>query len=177
MSCGLSQGFNDRACNNSKGGVKSVIFYPLANRTALTVSPSNEVTTLTVSGEVYLYKLNRNLSSATYPSRGAETGAVWTEQALNVVLNQDTKELRNEIHAIAKNKELGAIVEKADGTFVHLGLREGLYMLEGTEWGTGVARADRNGGTIALVGQENDAVPDVQASVVVALLAQQSPSV
>jgi hypothetical protein len=96
---------------------------------------------------------------------------------LNVVLNQDTKELRNEIHAIAKNKELGAIVEKADGTYVHLGLREGLYMLEGTEWGTGVARADRNGGTIALVGQENDAVPDVRASVVVSLLAQQSPSV
>lgn len=176
MSCGLSQGFNDRACNNSKGGVRSVIFYPLANRTALTVT-SNEVTALTVTGEVYLYKLNRNLSSATYPSRGAETGAVWTEQTLNVVLNQDTKELRNEIHAMAKNKELGAIVEKADGTYVHLGLREGLYMADGTEWGTGVARADRNGGTIVLVGQENDSVPDVQASVVASLLSQQSPSV
>jgi hypothetical protein len=176
MSCGLTQGFNDRACNNSKGGLKSVIFYPLANRTALTVT-SNEVTTLTVTGEVYLYKLNRNLSSATYPSRGAETGAVWTEQSLNVVLNQDTKELRNEIHALTKNKEMGAIVEKADGTFIHLGLNEGLYVADGVEWGTGTARADRNGGTIVLVGQENDAVPDVDPTVVSTLLAQQSPSV
>lgn len=176
MSCGLTQGFNDRACNNSKGGVKSVIFYPIGNRTALTVL-NNEVTALTVTGEVYLYKLNRNLSSATYPSRGAETGAVWTEQSLSVVLNQDTKALRNEIHAIAKNKELGAIVEKADGTYIHLGLREGLYMADGTEWGTGVARADRNGGTIVLVGQENDAVPDVDATVVASLLSQQSPSI
>lgn len=176
MGCGLTKGFNDRACNNSKGGIKSVIFYPIGNRTSLTVL-NNEVTALTVTGEVSLYKLNRNLSSATYPSRGAETGAVWTEQSLSVVLNQDTKELRNEIHAIAKNKELGAILEKADGTYIHLGLREGLYMADGTEWGTGVARADRNGGTIVLVGQENDAVPDVDATVVASLLSQQSPSI
>lgn len=169
MSCELTQGFNDRECNASKGGIKSVILYRLADRTALTVV-DNEVTDLEATA-VYQYKLNRNLSSATYPSRGADTGAVWTEQALNIVLNTDTKELRNEIHLIAQNKELGAIVEKADGTYVHLGLRDGLAMLDGTEWGTGVARADRNGGTIVLVGQENDAVPDVQASVVTALLA------
>jgi hypothetical protein len=177
MSCLMTSGFNDRTCTNGKGGIKSVIFFPLS---AIATGPTltgNEVTTLTVTGEVFQYKLKSNLSSYTAPIRvNKDNGTLWYEQTLNMILASDTKELRAEIHLLAQN-EVVAIVEKADGNYVALGLNEGIQVNDASEYTSGVIKSDRNGHTIVLAGLENDEVPDVNASIVATLLTQQSPVV
>jgi hypothetical protein len=57
----MTTGYNDRTCTNGKGGIKSVILFPLGNVTSSNIT-ANEVDTLTVSGEVFVYKLKSNLS-------------------------------------------------------------------------------------------------------------------
>lgn len=177
MSCNMTQGYNDRTCTNGKGGIKSVMLFPLGNVTASTVSGDNEITSLTVTGEVFLYKLKSNLSSYTAPIRvNKGNGTLWYEQTLTMILASDTKELRSEIHLIGQN-ECVAIVEKADGTYVALGFGEGLQIAEASAYGSGVLKSDRLGHDIIMGGLENDPVPDVDSAVYTSLLAQQSPSI
>ena len=173
MACTMTSGWNDRTCTNGKGGIKSVLFFPLNEKTGATLT-ANEITALTASGETFHYKLKSNLSSYTAPvQRNEENGTLWYEQTLNIVLNSDTKELRSAIHLLAQN-ELCAMVEKANGTYVMLGFNEGLKVSDGSEYGSGVAKSDRNGHTIVLTGQENDEVPDVEATVAATLIASSS---
>lgn len=172
MSCLMTSGWNDRICMNGKGGIKSVLFFTKDQISGIpTISAANELTALTVTGDTYLYKLKRDLSSATYPVRVADTGALYYEQTLTMVLNNDTKELRNEINLLAQN-ELVAIVEKRDGSIICLGLDAGLQIREGSEAGTGVAIADRNGHTIVMTAMEDNVVPDVASALYTTLLAQ-----
>lgn len=176
MSCNMTQGYNDRTCTNGKGGIKSVMLFPLENVTASTIV-DNEVTALTVTGEVFLYKLKSNLSSYTAPIRvNKGNGTLWYEHTLTMILASDTKELRSEIHLLGQN-EVVALVEKADGTIVALGFGEGLQIAEASAYVSGVLKSDRNGHDIVFTGMENDEVPDVDSSVYLSLLGQQSPSV
>jgi hypothetical protein len=69
------------------------------------------------------------------------------------------------------------LVEKADGTVVALGLEEGLQVGDGSTYGSGVTKADKNGHDIVLLGMENNEIPDVDNAVYLSLLSQQSPSV
>lgn len=177
MSCGMTLGFNDRACTNGKGGIKSVLIFPVANISGTPTIVDNEVTALTVTGEVFLYKLKSNLSSYTAPIKvNKDNGTLWYEQSLSMILASDTKELRSEIHLLAQN-EICAIVEKANGTFVALGFGEGLQVADANEYTSGVVKSDRQGHTIVLNGMENDEVPDVAAAVYATLLGQQSPAI
>ena len=105
-----------------------------------------------------------------------ENGTLWYEQTLTMILSSDTKELRSEIHLLAQN-EVCALVEKADGTIVALGLEEGLQVNDGGDYTSGVVKSDRNGHTIVLFGMENNEVPDVLLSVYNTLVAQASPAV
>ena len=176
MACLMTSGYNDRACTNGKGGIKSVLLFPLGNVSASTIA-DNEVTALTVTGEVFLYKLKSNLSSYTAPIRvNKGNGTLWYEQTLTMILASDTKELRSEIHLLGQN-EVVAIVEKADGTYVALGFGEGLQIAEASAYGSGVLKSDRLGHDIIMGGLENDAVPDVDSAVYASLLTQQSPSI
>ena len=177
MACNMTTGFNDRTCTNGKGGIKSVILFPIGSIATGPTLTGNEITTLTVTGEVFQYKLKSNLSSYTAPIRvNKENGTLWYEQSLNMILASDTKELRAEIHLHGQN-EVVAIVEKADGTYVALGLDEGLQINDGSEYTSGVIKSDRNGHSIVLAGLENNEVPDVAAGIVATLLTQQSPVV
>ena len=175
MSCTLTTGYNDRTCTNGKGGIKSVILFPLS---AIATGPSltaNEITTLTVTGEVFQYKLKSNLSSYTAPIRvNKDNGTLFYEQTLNMILASDTKELRAEIHLLAQN-EVVCLIEKADGTYVALGLDEGLQINDGSSYSSGVIKSDRNGHDLVLAGLENNEVPDVDAGIIATLLTQQSP--
>ena len=176
MACNMTAGYNDRTCTNGKGGIKSVLLFPLGNVTSSNIT-GNEVDTLTVSGEVFLYKLKSNLSSYTAPIRvNKGNGTLWYEQTLTMILASDTKELRSEIHLLGQN-EVVALVEKADGTVVALGFGEGLQIAEASAYGSGVLKSDRLGHDIILGGLENDPVPDVAPAVYSSLLAQQSPSI
>ena len=176
MACSMTAGYNDRTCTNGKGGIKSVLLFPLGNVTSSNIT-GNEVDTLTVSGEVFLYKLKSNLSSYTAPIRVNQgNGTLWYEQTLTMILASDTKELRSEIHLLGQN-EVVALVEKADGTVVALGFGEGLQIAEASAYGSGILKSDRLGHDIIMGGLENDPVPDVDPAVYASLLAQQSPSI
>lgn len=177
MACEMTTGYNDRTCTNGKGGIKSVLLFPV-NAISLPITlSSNQITAMTVTGETFLYKLKSNLSSYTAPIKvNKENGTLWYEQTLTMILASDTKELRSEIHLLAQN-EVCALVEKADGTIVALGLEEGLQVNDAGDYTSGVAKSDRNGHTIVLAGMENNEVPDVLASVYATLLTQQSPTV
>ena len=176
MPCLMTSGYNDRTCTNGKGGIKSVLFFPVANYSGATLT-ANEITAITVTGETFHYKLKSNLSSYTAPiQRSEENGTLWYEQALSIVLNSDTKELRSAIHLLAQN-ELACMVEKANGTYVMLGYEEGMKVADGNEYTSGVAKSDRNGHLISLVSQENNEVPDVDATVAATLITQSSYAV
>jgi hypothetical protein len=172
----MTSGYNDRTCTNGKGGIRSVLLFPVANYSGATLT-ANEITAITVTGETFHYKLKSNLSSYTAPiQRSEENGTLWYEQALSMVLNSDTKELRSAIHLLAQN-ELACMVEKANGTYVMLGYEEGMKVSDGNEYTSGVAKSDRNGHLISLVSQENNEVPDVDATVAATLIAQSSYAV
>lgn len=172
----MTTGYNDRTCTNGKGGIKSVIIFPLGNVTSSNIT-ANEVDTLTVSGEVFQYKLKSNLSSYTAPiSVNKDNGTLFYTQTLTMILASDTKELRSEIHLLAQN-EVVCLVEKASGEYVALGFGEGLQVGDGSSYGSGTVKGDRNGHDLVLMGMENDEVPDVDASIITTLLTQQSPSI
>jgi len=167
-------GYNDRTCTNGKGGIKSVLLFPLGAMSGVTVL-NNEVTALTVSGEVFLYKLKSNLSSYTAPIKvDKNNGTLFYEQSLSMIIASDNKELRSEIHLLAQN-EVVCLVENADGTIVALGFGEGLQIADANEYTSGVLKGDRRGHVIVLNGMENDEVPDVASGVYTTLLLQQSP--
>ena len=172
----MTTGYNDRTCTNGKGGIKSVLLFPLGNATGVTIT-NNEITAITVSGEVFYYKLKSNLSSFTAPVQvNKDNGTLWYNQSLSMILASDTKELRSEIHLLAQN-EVVCFVEKANGIWVALGLEEGLQVADANEYTSGVLKSDRQGHVIVLNGMENNEVPDVADSVITTLLAQQSPAV
>ena len=172
----MTSGYNDRTCTNGKGGIKSVLLFPLGNIATSHIT-ANEVDILTVTGETFLYKLKSNLSSYTAPIKvNKDNGTLFYEQSLSMILASDSKELRSEIHLLAQN-EVACLVENADGTIVALGFGEGLQIADANEYTSGVLKGDRKGHVLVLNGMENDEVPDVAPGVYTALLAQQSPSV
>jgi hypothetical protein len=176
MSCEMTSGYNDRTCTNGKGGIKSVLLFPLGNIATSNIT-LNEVTTLTVTGETFLYKLKSNLSSYTAPIKvDKNNGTLFYEQSLSMILASDSKELRSEIHLLAQN-EVCCLVENADGTIVALGFGEGLQIADANEYTSGVLKGDRKGHVLVLNGMENDEVPDVDPGIYATLLTQQSPSV
>lgn len=172
----MTTGYNDRTCTNGKGGIKSVILFPVANASSIVLT-ANEITSMTVSGEVFLYKLKSNLSSYTAPVQvNKDNGTLWYNQSLSMILASDTKELRSEIHLLAQN-EVMCLVEKANGTWVALGVEEGLQVADANEYTSGVLKSDRQGHVIVLNGMENNEVPDVDDTIITTLLTQQSPAV
>ena len=172
----MTSGYNDRTCTNGKGGIKSVLLFPLGNIATSHIT-ANEVDILTVTGETFLYKLKSNLSSYTAPIKvNKDNGTLFYEQSLSMILASDSKELRSEIHLLAQN-EVACLVENADGSIVALGFGEGLQIADANEYTSGVLKGDRKGHVLVLNGMENDEVPDVAPGVYTALLAQQSPSV
>jgi hypothetical protein len=174
--CDMIAGYNDRTCTNGKGGIKSVLLFPLGAMSGALIAPgTNEVTAMTVAGETFLYKLKSNLSSYTAPIKvDKNNGTLWYEQSLSMIIASDNKELRSEIHLLAQN-EVVALVENADGTIVALGFGEGLQIADANEYTSGVLKSDRRGHVIVLNGMENDEVPDVDPNLYATLLLQQSP--
>jgi hypothetical protein len=173
--CNLTQGFNDRVCAGSIGGIKSVI--PIPVDTLTFTETGLEVATLTSSVQVFQYKLRQNLSNFTAPPRRNENDAVWYDVTLQMRLNSDSKEQRAEIHLLAKN-ELAFIVQKADNTYVLIGAEEGLRLGTDSTYVSGTLKSDGTPTILNFLGQENNPILDVPANLVATLLsATPSPSV
>lgn len=174
INCDLTMGWNDRTCATSIGGIKKAIPVPIEEIDYDTyVITDNEITTMDLVGGStggFEYTLNRDLSSYTAAPSRSENGSVLTPIALNLVLQNDTKALRSELMALAR-KTCVWFVQKSDGTWVCLGLLDGLQMGADSEGGSGVAKTDRNGYSLNFTGSEIWEVPDVDDAVVTGLTA------
>jgi len=176
--CDLTQGWNDTLCALGSGGIRRLLPVPLADidESSITISTANVLTSATLVGKGgYLYILEQNLSSYTaFPSR-SERGAVIWDITLNLVLNNDTAELRAELTRLGR-QTLIWFAQKTDKTWVALGLTDGLKLNDGGEGGSGVAKTDPNGYTLPFIGQELYPPPDVAENVIDGLLADESSS-
>jgi len=171
--CDLTMGWNDKLCAVSVGGMRKAVPVPieLLDYTTLTIV-DNEITAfdlVTAGVGGYVYELEQNLSSANYPINRAERGAVTTDIELNIVLNNDSKELREELFRVARNTCVW-FVEKSDKHWICLGLHDGLRLGDGNEGGTGVTKTDPNGHSLTFVGQEINAVPNVDDTVITGVI-------
>jgi hypothetical protein len=167
INCDLTSGWDDTFCRLSVGGIRRAIPVKLADidQSSVTIV-DNEITALTASTGGYEYVLEQNLSSYTAsPSRTEESGSVFWDINLNMVLINDTKELRELITTLARNTTTW-FVQKSSGVWVCLGLKDGLRLGSDNEGGSGVAKADRNGYSLSFVGQEVFEVSDVAQSVI-----------
>ena len=172
--CDMTMGWNDTLCAVSVGGIRKAVPVPIEELDYESlVIVDNEITTLPLKVSAnggYEYVLEQNLSSFEAPINRAERGAVTTDITLNLVLNNDTKELREELFKVARNT-CAWFVQKSNKTWVCLGLNDGLRLTDGNEGGSGVTKTDANGFSLSFVGQEIDAVPDVANSVVTGVIA------
>ena len=171
--CNLTQGFNDRVCAGSIGGIKSFIPIPLDTLTLTVVD--GVATVLTSSVQVFQWKLRQNLSNFTAPVRRNENDAVWYDVTQQIRLNSDSKEQRAEIHLIAKN-EFASLTQRADNTWVLLGAEEGLRLGTDSTYTSGTVKSDGTPTILNFVGQENNPIVEVPANLVAALLAANVPS-
>jgi hypothetical protein len=179
INCDLTMGWNDRACASSIGGIKKAVTVPIdeIDYDTYTIT-DNELTAMSLIGGStggYEYTLNRDLSSYTAAPSRSENGSVLTPITLNIVLLNDTKALRSELMTLAR-KTCVWFVQKSDGTWVCLGLLDGLQMGADSEGGSGVAKTDRNGYSLNFTGSEIWEVPDVDETVVTGLTAAGSAS-
>lgn len=172
--CDMTMGWNDTLCAVSVGGIRKAIPVPIEelDYSDLTIV-DNEITVfplLALANGGYEYVLEQNLSSFEAPINRAERGAVTTDINLSIVLNNDTKELREELFKVARNTCVW-FVQKSNKTWVVLGLNDGLRLTDGNEGGSGVTKTDANGFTLSFIGQEIDAVPDAIQAVVDGVIA------
>jgi hypothetical protein len=177
--CNLTQGWDDRVCALSIGGVRRALFVPIANIDYTTKTIANEVLTVlnpvTAGQGGYMYELEPELSTANYPINRSERGSVLHDISFNMVLNNDTKELRAELFRLARNRCV-VFVEKTKGEWLALGLMDGLRLTDGNEGGTGTVKTDPNGHSLTFIGQEAESIPNVLLSVITALTIVDSPA-
>lgn len=169
--CEVTSGIDDNQCVVRVGGLTDVLLMKFSEveKSGTTIT-DNEITAFTLNGSAYLFELMPELSSATYPpNRTPESGSVTYPIGLNMVINQDTKETREILDGIARNSWV-AFAKKSNGVWIALGLNVGLWVGADGEGGTGVARTDRNGYTVVLSAVEPYMIPDVDSTVIDAVM-------
>lgn len=154
MNCALTTGFV-LDCKDAMAGVKSVSFATLANYTALAAVVSSGTIQSWGSASNVFYKYEQLKETSSFTDgimANPQTGGLYYEPSVVVVLPKLTATKRNEIRLLAKNV-LVAIVELMDGTLVLCGQANGLDLTEGNG-GTGTAAGDLNGYTLTFTGKE-----------------------
>lgn len=158
-------------CKESIGGLKSVSFMASADLTTVTEA-AGVVTAITKATGKKFFKYELVKNSADYAENinaNVQNGTVYYGQELKIVLNKMQANTRNEILLLAKSN-LVAIVEDANGKYWLAGRTNGLDITGGSA-NSGTAQGDRNGYSLTFTGGEKEMAPEVQSSIIAALLA------
>lgn len=169
MACALTQGYT-LDCKDSLGGLKSVYFIEKGNVASVTET-AGVVTAISLAvGKVfYKYDLVKETSSFTETvTASVQNGTIFYAQELSVILNKLQANTRNEILLLAQNS-LVAIAEDRNGKYWLLGKDGGLDISGGTA-ASGVAAGDRNGYELTFAGQEASLAPEVDSTIIAALV-------
>lgn len=169
MACALTQGYV-LDCKDSLGGITEVLFIASKDVTA-TTEVSGVITAITkASGKrFYKYELVKETSNfVENVNASVENGSIFYQQELTVILNKLQANTRNEILLLAQNL-LVAIAKDNNGKYWYLGKTRGLDITAGSG-GSGTAMGDRSGYTLTFTGKEPELSPEVQSSIIAALL-------
>lgn len=169
MPCNLTQNITID-CKDSVGGLKEVLFIEFDNVTAITEA-SGVVTAITVATGKQFRRWVMPKETAFFteaPTASVQNGTIFYTQALTIVVNKMQANTRNEIQLLAQNRLIGLALD-LNGKYWLLG-REQALDITGGEGGSGTAHGDRNGYTRAFTGMERFMAPEVQASIIAALL-------
>lgn len=171
MTCALTQGYS-LPCKDSAGGIKDVRFTEWENidttngATITSVSGSITAITLLNSKKFWKYELpvqNKDKFDEHIQSNN-QTGTLFWEQDLQVMIRKMGAALRNEIRLLAQNK-LACIVHDRNDTYWLLGEKNGIE-LEPSDSTTGGDRGEFNGYTLKFKGLEEAPAQTVSSSII-----------
>lgn len=145
-----------RGCDNSQGGIKTVVLFELSSGSSYTLSADNELTGYTMASDVDAYKFDflKDNSNITDAIIGDGVGAnISFQPTVNLIFKKNSKELLNNIMEMGKNY-LVAIVEDNNGLYWTLGIERGLQVIAGAGASSGNLLTDPNNYTVILQGNE-----------------------
>jgi hypothetical protein len=155
-----------KGCLDNAGGLKRLWLYNHCAATVADSSPTGykELTLTGLTGKLYKFEFNKGNANYTELQGGEEANGVqFYTQTVSIKLNRREKSKRAIIVAMSKFRKLGAVIEDNNGLFWLLGEVDGL-VLTGNEGGSGAQKADHNGYTLTLVGEETEAASEISSA-------------
>jgi len=152
--CDLLTGGIARGCDNNTGGISKLYLANFDDVVSETIS-AGEVTAITMAtGDVFFeFAFNKNTSSLTQDiTVDNVNGTTVHTQTINLVIPRRDNAKRNQI-ALLTRSLTKAIVLDQNGIYWYCGYANGMDITTIADT-TGVAKADLNGYTITLVGEE-----------------------
>jgi len=167
MTCSSINSGRSLSCRDSVGGIKKVRIAEFATMTGYTLSASNVVTGITMSGDssFYAYELIKDTSSyEEVTTANNENGTVISEGTLTLIFSKAETSTRNQIRAMAQ-KDMAIIIEYNDGTYWLIGASRGATLATSTN-SSGTVLGDRNGYTIVINSREPEQAYEVSSSII-----------
>jgi hypothetical protein len=170
--CDLLTGGIAKSCDNNSGGVTNIYIADWALITAYTETAGEITDITTAAASFYEFEFNRNTSSYQETVNiDLANGTTFFTQTATLVLSRREKTKREAIQKlIAGQKELFIIVKDSNGLYWAFGKDDG-SIVSGIDGGSGVAKGDANNYTITFTAEEPASAPEVEASIIPALLA------
>lgn len=170
MACDLTTDLS-AGCKNSIGGVKAIYVAQLEHKNTLSDTAGViDTFTLTTGNQFWTYATIKETSSFTDTLTGSEeNGSLFAAQSVTAIFNKGQVATRNELVLLSSNRVM-VIVLDGNGTYWLLGEGDGLTV-ETAEFASGTAKADRNGYTVTMVGNEDTAAKEVDSTLIATLTA------
>lgn len=174
MSCNCSNLLSGgilKSCDFNSGGVEKIYIADHCKITGYT-EVNSEITAIVAGEDFYEFQFNRNTSSYEETTNiNIENGSTFYTQSVMLMLARRDKSKAEAIKELtAGQKKLFIIVKDSNGLYWAFGKDSGAYVTEITG-GSGVAKGDANGYTITFTAEEADNSPEVDATIIPALLA------
>ena len=155
MGCLNLKGY-ENGCDDSIGGVKSIILVEQSGVTDFTIDIDGKLTDLTLDASTNAYKYDFLRDNANYTDAMIGDGVVssisW-QPVLNMIFKKNTLGLVQEVYELTRNY-LVAFVEDNNGEFWTLGLERGLNLVASAGSSSGNIFEDPNNLTILIQGKE-----------------------
>lgn len=169
--CNLISGGITKSCDNNAGGVEKIYIADACLISGYTETNS-EITAITAGQDFYEFEFNRNTSSYSETVNiDLANGTTFFTQEVNLVLSRREKSKAEAIKQLTDGqKELFIIVKDSNGLYWAFGKDSGA-VVTAIEGGSGVNKGDANNYSITFSAEEADNAPEVDSSIIAALLA------
>jgi len=172
--CNALSGAIAKSCDTNTGGIRKMYIADYDNVTSITSGGTPEtISAITMSGSTKFYEFEFNRNTSSYEevtTISLENGTTFFSQTVRLELARRESAKRDAIEKlVAGQKQLMIIVLDANGIYWLFGRNEGAYATEITG-GSGVAKADKNGYSIAMTAEEPEQAIEVASGVISAII-------